>query len=141
MMPYQKAVLSLDDAQRAMERMLQEAGKAPNRPIAIAIVDDQGELISFARMDKCAPQPPMIARKKAYTAARTRSDTVAYAERLKGQGRSVTEFGDPNLIALQGGVVIANPADQSVLGGIGVSGLAAEEDEALAKIGLKAIVG
>jgi uncharacterized protein GlcG (DUF336 family) len=53
----------------------------------------------------------------------------------------VTEFGDPNLIALQGGVVIINPADQSVLGGIGVSGLAAEEDEALAKMGLKAIAG
>ena len=38
-------------------------------------------------------------------------------------------------------MVIINPADQSVLGGIGVSGLAAEEDEALAKMGLKAIVG
>lgn len=140
-MPYQKAVLSLEDAQKAMNRMLQEANKAPNRPVAIAIVDDQGELVSFARMDKCAAQPPMIARKKAYTAARTRVDTVSYAERLKGQGRSVTEFGDPNLIALQGGVVIMNPSDQSVLGGIGVSGLAAEEDEAIAKMGLKEITG
>ena len=52
----------------------------------------------------------------------------------------MTEFGDPNLLALQGGVVILNPADQSVLGGIGVSGLAAEEDEAIARIGLKAII-
>ncbi len=138
-MPYQKTVLSLDEAQKAMDRMLQEARKAPNRPIAIAIVDDQGDLVSFARMDKCAPQPPVIARKKAYTAARTRSDTAAYAERLKSQGRSVTEFGDPNLLALQGGVVITNPMDQSVLGGIGVSGLAAEEDEAIARIGLRAI--
>jgi glc operon protein GlcG len=140
-MPYQKAVLSLDDARRAMDLMLQEAYKEPNRPVAIAIVDDQGELISFARMDKCAPQPPMIARKKAYTAARTRSDTLAYAERLKSQGRSVTEFGDPNLIALQGGVAIIHPADQTPLGGIGVSGLAAPEDEAIARIGLKAIIG
>jgi glc operon protein GlcG len=90
-------------------------------------------------MDQCAPQPPVIARKKAYTAARTRADTKAYAERLKSQGRSVTEFGDPNLLALQGGVVITHPADQSVLGGIGVSGLTAEEDEALARIGLSAI--
>ncbi len=139
-MPYQKTVLSLDDAQKAMDRMLQEARKNPQRPVAIAIVDDVGELVSFARMDKCAPQPPIIARKKAYTSARTRSDTAAYAERLKSQGRSVTEFGDPNLLALQGGVVILNPADQSVLGGIGVSGLAAEEDEAIARIGLKAIV-
>jgi glc operon protein GlcG len=140
-MPYAKTVLSLDDAHRAMDRMLQEARKNPDRPVAIAIVDDQGELVCFARMDKCAPQPPMIARKKAYTAARTRSDTAAYAERLKSQGRSVTEFGDPNLIALQGGVVILHPADRSVLGGIGVSGLTAEEDEAIARLGLQAMFG
>lgn len=140
-MPYQKAVLSLEEARKAMDQMLQEANEEANRPLAFAIVDDQGELICFARMDRVAPQPPMIARKKAYTAARTRGDTLAYAERLKSQGRSVTEFGDPNLIALQGGVVIANPTDGSVLGGIGVSGRLAEEDEAIARVGLKAIFG
>jgi glc operon protein GlcG len=140
-MPYQKAVLSLDDARNAMDHMLREATKTPNRPLAIAICDDQGELVTFARMDRCAPQPPVVARKKAYTAARTRTDTKVYADRLKSQGRSVTEFGDPNLLAAQGGVMITNPADQSVLGGIGVSGLTAEEDEALAGIGLSAIVG
>jgi len=140
-MPLQKAVLSLEEARRAMDSMLQEANKEPNRPVAIAIVDDQGELLCFARMDRTAPQPPMIARKKAYTAARTRGDTMAYAERLKSQGRSVTEFGDPNLIALQGGVVITNPTDKSVLGGIGVSGRLSEEDEAIGRIGLKAMFG
>jgi glc operon protein GlcG len=139
-MPYQKAVLSLDDARRAMERMLQEALRAPNRPVAIAICDDQGELVAFARMDKCAPLPLTIARKKAYTAARTRSDTKAFADRLKGMGRSAVEFGDPNLIAVQGGVTII-AADGTGLGGIGVSGLAAEEDEAIAKVGLSAITG
>ncbi len=139
-MPYQKPILSLDDARRAMERMLQEALKAPNRPVAIAICDDQGELVAFARMDKCAPLPLTVARKKAYTAARTRSDTKAFADRLKGMSRSVVEFGDPNLIAVQGGVAIIAP-DGNPLGGIGVSGLAAEEDEAIAKAGLSAIVG
>jgi glc operon protein GlcG len=139
-MPFQKPVLSLEEARRAMDRMLQEVHqKFQNRPVAIAIVDDQGELVSFARQDRCAPQPPIVARKKAYTAARTRTDTKAYADRLKSQGRSVTEFGDPNLLAAQGGVVITNPADQSVLGAIGVSGLTAEEDEALARIGLSAL--
>jgi len=139
-MPYQKAILSLDDARRAMERMLQEALKAPNRPVAIAICDDQGELVAFARMDKCAPLPLTVARKKAYTAARTRSDTKAFADRLKGMGRSAVEFGDPNLIAVQGGVAIL-AADGNPLGGIGVSGLAAEEDEAIAKVGLSVITG
>jgi glc operon protein GlcG len=137
-MPYQKPILSLDDARRAMEQMLQEALKAPNRPVAIAICDDQGELVSFARMDKCAPLPLTIARKKAYTAARTRSDTKSFADRLKGMGRSAVEFGDPNLIAVQGGVAII-AADGTGLGGIGVSGLAAEEDEAIAKVGLNSI--
>jgi hypothetical protein len=44
-MPYQRSVLSLDEAHKAMDRMLQEAFKAPDRPVAIAICDDQGELI------------------------------------------------------------------------------------------------
>lgn len=139
-MPYQRFVLSLEDAQKAMAAMLEEAIKAPNRPVAIAICDDQGELVAFCRMDKCAPLPLDIARKKAYTAARTRSDTKAFAERLKGIGRLVMELGDPNLIGVQGGVTIA-AADGNPLGGIGVSGLAAEEDEAIAKIGLAKITG
>jgi glc operon protein GlcG len=139
-MPYQKPVISLDDARKAMDLMLQEALKAPNRPVAIAICDDQGELVAFARMDKCAPLPLAVARKKAYTAARTRTDTKAFADRLKNMGRSAVEFGDPNLLGVQGGVAIT-AADGSPLGGIGVSGLAAEEDEAIARIGLGALSG
>jgi glc operon protein GlcG len=139
-MPYQKKVLSLDDARRAMDRMLQEALKAPHRPVAIAVCDDQGELVAFARMDNCAPLPQTIARKKAYTAARTRSDTKAFADRLKSMGRSAIDLGDPNLIGVQGGVAIL-ASDGSALGGIGVSGLAAEEDEAIARVGLGAISG
>lgn len=139
-MPYQKPVLCLEDARKAMTGMLEEALKAPDRPVAIAICDDQGELVAFARMDKCAPLPLTIARKKAYTAARSRSDTKAFGERLKGLDHSAVEFGDPNLLALQGGVAIA-AADGSPLGGIGVSGLAAEEDEVIAKIGLSLITG
>ena len=54
------------------------------------------------------------------------------------QRRSAAEFGDPNLLALQGGVVIPGP-EGTALGGIGVSGLTAEEDEQIAKVGLQAI--
>lgn len=139
-MPYQRSVLSLSEAQKALDRMLQEASKAPDRPVAIAICDDQGELVAFARMDKCAPLPLSVARKKAYTAARARSDTKAFADRLKSMGWSVSDLGEPNLLPVQGGVAII-AADGSPLGGIGVSGLAAAEDEAIARIGLSAILG
>src|SRR5579863_2632580 len=62
-MPYEKPVLGLEEARKAMAAMLEEALKTPDRPIAIAICDDQGELVAFARMDRCAPLPLTIARK------------------------------------------------------------------------------
>src|SRR4051812_29274334 len=90
----------------ALNAMLVEAAKEPERPLACAIVDDLGNLIAFARMDRVNPLPHALALKKAYTAARMRSDTLAIGERMKSQGRSITEMGDPNMVAVQGGVVI-----------------------------------
>ena len=88
-------------------------------------------------MDRCVR--PILARNKAYTAAMRRMDTGAFAEQLKSQGRSVADFGDPQLVTLQGGLVIHAP-DGSLLGGIGVGGLpSGKEDEDIARAGLKAL--
>ena len=43
------------------------------------------------------------------------------------------------LAAVQGGVVVLHPETGAIMGGIGVSGLSAQEDEDLAKLGLKAL--
>ena len=50
---YNKPMLSLDQVQRAMAAMLEKATQQPNQPVAIAIVDDGGNLVSYARMDRC----------------------------------------------------------------------------------------
>jgi glc operon protein GlcG len=134
---YDKKVLGLDQAMAALNAMLAEAAKEPERPLAFAIVDDRGDLIAFARMDHVNPLPHSIALKKAYTAARMRSDTLAIAERMRSQGRSITEMGDPNMVAVQGGIVIMS--ESGPLGGIGVSGRRADEDEEIARIGLAAL--
>jgi glc operon protein GlcG len=102
-------------------------------------VDDTGNLLNYARMDRCRLIPQRLAIRKAYTAALSGQDTLAYSERLKSQGRSVTEFGDANLAAVQGGVVIQHPTTGFILGGIGVSGLSAQEDEDLARLGVRAL--
>jgi uncharacterized protein GlcG (DUF336 family) len=141
-MSHQRAMLNLDEALKAIDRMLQEANKNPNRPVEIAICDDQGELIAFARMDGCAPQPPIVARKKAYTAARARADTKAYAERLKGMGRSATEFDYSNLLAIQGGVVIYQPRGREYSRRDWFSaGSRRKRMKAIARIGLDVIAG
>jgi glc operon protein GlcG len=118
---------------------LAEANKEPDRPLAIAIVDDTGSIISYARMDRCREVPKRMAIRKAYTCALSGQDSKDYAERMASQGRTVAEMGDPMLAAVQGGVVILHPGSGSIMGGIGVSGLSAQEDEDLAKIGLKAL--
>lgn len=136
---YDKPMLSLDQVRRAMDAMLDLATKGPNSPLAIAIVDDQGGLVSYMKMDRCRAIPQRMAIRKAYTCAVTGQDSQAYAERLASQGRSVAEMGDPQLAAVQGGVVVLHRSTGAILGGIGVSGLSAEEDEALARAGLEAL--
>ena len=136
---YDKPMLSLDQTQKAMSIMVDKATQEPNRPVTIAIVDDVGNLLSYIRMDRCRPTPQRMAIRKAYTCALSGQDSKEYAERLKGQGRTVAEMGDPMLAAVQGGVVVAHPETGAIMGGIGVSGLAAQEDEDIAKLGLKAL--
>ena len=136
---YDEAVIGLTEARKAIQAMLDEAEKEPDRSVAMAVVDGQGRLVAFARMDRCRLLPQQLAYKKAYTAAIMRSDTAAVAERFKSMGRSVSDFGDPNMAAVQGGVAIQRLSDEAFLGGIGVSGLRADEDEAMARIGVRAM--
>jgi glc operon protein GlcG len=136
---YDKPMLDLEQARRAMDAMLDLATKTPDHPLAIAIVDDQGGLLSYMKMDGCRVIPQHMAIRKAYTCVVTGQDSKAYAERLVSQGRSVAEMGDPQLAAAQGGVVVLHPSTGAILGGIGVSGLSAADDEALARVGLEAL--
>ena len=65
-------------------------------------------------------------------------DTAAFAEQLSTQGRSLESFGDLQLIALAGGVVVTR--DGAVVGAIGVGGLPSGlDDEAIARAGLQAL--
>jgi glc operon protein GlcG len=136
---YQKPMLSLEQTRQAMNAMLDKATREPDRPLAIAIVDDQGKLLSYVKMDNCRATPQRMAVSKAYTSALSGQNSLDYAERLKGQGRSVADMGDPALVAVQGAVAVLHPGTGAVLGAIGVSGLSAQEDEDLAKLGLDAL--
>ena len=66
---YNKPMLSIDQVQRAMAAMLEKALQKPEQPVAIAVVDDIGNMVSYARMDRCRAIPQRMAVRKAYTAA------------------------------------------------------------------------
>ena len=134
---YDKPMISLDQAQAAIHAMIDDFNKDPNRrKVDMAVVDDAGNLLAYARMDRCLR--PTFAIRKAYTAAIRSMDTVLFAEQLSTQGRTLESFGDPQLIALAGGVTVMK--DGAVVGAIGVGGLPSGlDDEAIAKAGLEAL--
>ena len=130
--------LSFAQAQAAMAAMIVEAMQTPNEPVAMAVVDDTGNLVAYAKMDNLRIFSRRHALRKAYTAAVMGIDTGAYAQRLHSQGRSTSELGDPNLTHGQGGLVIMK--DSVILGGVGVGGYpSGQSDEDLARIGLEAM--
>ena len=135
-----KPVITFAQAQAAMAAMLEKAMQTPDQPVAIAIVDDSGQMVAYAHMDNLRMFPKRHAFRKAYTCAITGQDSGAYGERVKGRGMTVTELGgDVNLTPGQGGVVVQS-SDGLVMGGIGVGGYpSGQTDEDLARIGLNAM--
>ena len=69
---YSRPTLSLSQVRSAMNAMLDQAEQEPDRPLAIAIVDADAKLLSYARMDNCRALPQRMAVSKAYTSAMSR---------------------------------------------------------------------
>ena len=134
---YDKPMLSLEQAQAAIAAMIADYNKDTNRKnVDMAVVDDAGNLLAYARMDRCLR--PTFALRKAYTAANRGMDTLAFSEALVAQGRSIEAFGDPQLIAIPGGVVVMK--EGAVVGAIGVGGLPSGiDDQSIAQAGLAAL--
>lgn len=147
----QRPYLALAQVQAAMNAMLKKALEQPNRPVAMAIVDDAGILVAYQQMDHLRLFTRRHAIRKAYTAAITGMNSGAFGEDcVKARGYTVREVGgDLELTPGHGGVVIRsskhaprNPEDfhVNVMGGIGVGGyLSGREDEELAMVGLNAM--
>ena len=134
---YDKPMLSLDQAQAAITAMIVDHNKdSSRRKVDMAVVDDAGNLLAYARMDRCLR--PTFALRKAYTSAVRGMDTLAFSEQLNSTGRSLESFGDSQLIALPGGVVVLK--DGAVVGAIGVGGLPSGiDDQSIAQAGLAAM--
>jgi glc operon protein GlcG len=132
------SILTFAKVQAAMTAMTAKAQQTPDDVVAIAIADSSGNLLAYAQTGSLRLFSRRHAIRKAYTAAVMATDTGENGEKLKKQGRSIAEMGDPQLTANQGGLVIKR--DGVILGGIGVGGYdGGHLDEALARIGLEVL--
>lgn len=139
---YEVKSVGLAEAEVAGKAIVQEASKS-GRPVVVAIVAPDGYLVYLARMDRTPWHAVYMAIRKAYSSARMRSNTRGTGEYLKKNGWiDLGSSHGTDVTLVPGGVSIVEPGEgkeRTSYGGIGISGRLADEDEALALVGLKAL--
>lgn len=121
--------LSLEYAQNLIAGAIAKARAEFQRPICVSVYDQSGYLVAFCRMDGAPLRSIQISQNKAYTAVRMGVPTDKFLARLRKDQLQASDFGE-NLTPLPGGNPLIG-AGGKVLGAIGVSGLALNEDQSI----------
>ena len=134
-------VIGAEAAAAAVAAAVAHAGALGVR-VNAAVVDGSGTLAAFLRMPGAFLHSVDIAIDKAYTAASFGFPTAQWPQILAGD--EALRLGMPHrprLVVFGGGlpIVEAGSDGSALIGGIGVSGASAEQDEACARAGLRAI--
>ena len=125
--------MKLSDAQAIVEFVVREAPS----PVSVFVADSHGELVAAATMDGAAPDTRLNAQRKAYTAARSDArSTRELAVKARDDAAERESF-DPFFTFFLGGLAAFDGGTR--VGAVGVSGLAGEVDEALARQALDAV--
>ncbi|WP_411339326.1 heme-binding protein [Sphingopyxis sp. J-6] len=127
------AMVGLADAQ-AIAGRAQQAAIEKGLNMAIVVVNREGRVILSYRMDGSSFINLALAEKKAATAAAIGAPTSILEQ--------VADSGKPSLLSVPGAALVGGGVPimrgDRIVGGIGVSGGSAQDDEAVAKSGLDA---
>jgi glc operon protein GlcG len=127
-------MITSTQARQAVDAIVQ-ASAAAGFAVAIAIVDEHGDLIAAHRMDGCRPRSMRMTQRKAYTAAVMDRDTAVFQADVVARDIQLASYGEPLFCALPGGVVVTGP-EGATLGAIGVTGNTKNRDAEFAAAGL-----
>jgi uncharacterized protein GlcG (DUF336 family) len=129
-----RRTLTLEAARKVAAAAEAEA-RRNNWTVAVAVVDDGGQLVLFQRLDGTKLVAIDIAVRKARTAVYFQSETKALEEEVtKGRNALLPIDG---FMPLEGGVPLI--VDGQIIGAIGVSGVTGEQDAQCAQAGAKAL--
>lgn len=132
--------LTYEGARAILEAAAKKA-KEMKLPICIAVVDDGGHLLAFARIDDAKPSSARVAITKATSAAIRRAPTGPLPSEenvslLLSLGMPLASGG--NLTCVRGGLPIV--WEGTVVGGIGISAGTEAQDEEVARAGVGALL-
>lgn len=128
--------ITLEQAKKAMASAEAYAIKS-NWPVAIAIVDTAGHLVLYQRLDNTQTASVQVAIDKGVSAAIYRRPTKAFQDGLAkgGEGWRLANLRGASM--LDGGLPVV--IGGKIVGGIGVSGVAGNQDAEVAKAGADAV--
>jgi uncharacterized protein GlcG (DUF336 family) len=128
--------LSLADAHALIAGAKQKA-VALGVPMCVAVVDESGNLIAFDRMDGAKILSVGLSQDKAFTAAVSRRPTHEYNELCKPGSLvfGIHTSSGGRFSTVGGGFPVV--IDGTIVGGIGLSGGAAEQDMEVARAAIQ----
>ena len=127
--------IGLERAKQVMAAAEAEAKKR-NWKMNIAVVDTNGELVHFSRMEGAQIASGLISVGKARTSARFRRESRAFYNAFEtGHGYVATL--DPTLVASPGGFPLVDGG--KLIGAIGCSGGTGDQDAAVCKAGAELV--
>ena len=133
--PYGPPV-SNDAAKKAAAAALAEAAK--NKwAMAVAVVDPNGTLVYYEKMDNTQLGSAEIAVEKARSAARFKRPTKAFQDALAAGGAGLRILGLAGAVPVEGGVPLI--AEGKIIGAIGLSGDTSDHDGQCANAGAAVI--
>lgn len=130
------APVSIETAKKAAAAALAEA-RTNNWYMAVAVVDPGGNLVYYEKMDDTQLGSAKVAVEKARSAALYKRPTKAFQDAVAGGGAGLRVLGLEDAVALEGGVPLI--AEGKIIGAIGLSGDASENDGQCARAGAAAI--
>ena len=133
--PYGPPV-SLDDAKKAAAAAMAEARKN-NWKMAVAVVDPNGDLVYYEKMDNTQLGSSQVSISKARSAARFKRPTKAFQDALAAGGAGLRILGLEGAVPVDGGIPIV--MDGKIVGAIGVSGDKSENDAVCAQAGANSL--
>jgi glc operon protein GlcG len=127
--------IGLERAKQVMAAAEAEA-KRRNWKMNIAVVDTNGELVHFSRMEGAQIASGPISVGKARTAARFRRESRVFYN-VSEAGHSYVGTLDPTLVASPGGFPLVEGG--KLIGAVGCSGGTGDQDAAICKVGAEVV--
>lgn len=148
--------LSLETATKIAEGTVEAAKKNNFKPITVTVMDPGGHPIVIQRMDGCQGGAfPLYSQAKAYTAVTLGMSSRVFRDRYTppgknspadkfGQMLSMVNITDGKVAPFPGGVLLRAPnkpdgSPGDIIGAVGVSGAAGDEDEFCALCGVQSV--